>query len=172
MESQKTWPPGTNLGMPSKKSHTMSISNFAMLLMCVTSIVISCILAYRELRLEARIANLESRCQNVETNMDLKVTAIRRNIEEIIAQEQRTAAANQQRDSSQFFRNKRDISECNCPPGEFSNTQLIVHFFTVITTITLRITVALHRANLDTESLISIKSRLKLPAKLSIRYNL
>ena len=126
MESETSWPrKSLEATMPKKfrpyspdRPESASL-NWLMLVLCVTSIAISGILAYRELRLESRIASLEARCNSLESGMELSVLRLRRENDENILQDLGTDAPDHRRkESTEIFRNKREITECNCPAGE------------------------------------------------------
>ncbi|EZA57230.1 hypothetical protein X777_01836 [Ooceraea biroi] len=88
--------------------------NWAMCALCLVSLTVSGVLFYRELSLESRIANLEARCQRVqESSPDVLVQRLKREVQEQL-QQQRLAPA----EPGALFRPKRELSECNCPPGE------------------------------------------------------
>lgn len=88
--------------------------NWAMCALCITSLAVSGLLMYRELGLESRIANLETRCQLQETP-DVLIQRLKREVQEQL-EVQRSAL------ETSVFRIKRDVSECNCPPGKSSST--------------------------------------------------
>jgi len=72
--------------------------NWAMCALCLASFAVSGVLFYRELGLESRIASLEARCLRVQDPSALRF------------------------ESAAVFRPKRDISECNCPPGKSTSS--------------------------------------------------
>lgn len=89
--------------------------NWAMCALCLASFAVSGVLLYRELGLESRIAGLEARCLRVQDPSspvdEQLVQRIKAEIQEQLRQVQRL-------ESGAVFRPKRDISECNCPPGK------------------------------------------------------
>ncbi|XP_011640174.1 collagen alpha-1(XXV) chain-like [Pogonomyrmex barbatus] len=81
--------------------------------LCLASLVVSGVLFYRELGLESRIASLEARCLRVQDSsslVDVLVQRVKSEVQEQLRQTQRF-------ESGAVFRPKRDVSECNCPPG-------------------------------------------------------
>ncbi|KOC65765.1 hypothetical protein WH47_10227 [Habropoda laboriosa] len=84
--------------------------NWVMCALCITSLAVSGLLIYRELRLESRIANLEARYQLQETP-DLLIQRLKREVQLQLARHHFTTESN-------TFRIKRDTSKCNCPPGK------------------------------------------------------
>lgn len=92
-----------------------SCINWMMCALCLASLAVSGILTYREMRLESRIGSLEARCRIQETP-DVLVQRLRRELREEFEQH-RLAPANAA--SAALFRIKRDVAECNCPPGAF-----------------------------------------------------
>jgi len=126
----KSWPsgPGTGKGsspscleasMPRKfrdgdlRAGTAGL-NWALCALCLASFAVSGVLFYRELGLESRIASLEARCMRVQdpsAPVEVLVQRLKAELQEQLRQTQRL-------DSTAVFRPKRDISECNCPPGK------------------------------------------------------
>lgn len=93
--------------------------NWAMCALCLACFAVTGVLLYRELGLEARIASLESRCLRVQHTfspppvVDVELLQrIKTEIQEQLRQAQRLES------SGAIFRPKRDISECDCPPGK------------------------------------------------------
>lgn len=76
-------------------------------ILCIVSLTISGVLAYREYLLESRIAYLESQCQ---IQPDLIFQRLRREFE------QQFDVHSSRPEGDGNFRLKRDV-ECNCPPG-------------------------------------------------------
>lgn len=88
--------------------------NWAMCALCLASLAVSGVLFYRELGLESRIASLEARClrfPDPSSPVDVLVQRLKSEMQEQLRQTQRF-------DSGAVFRSKRDVSECNCPPGK------------------------------------------------------
>ncbi|KAH0952930.1 hypothetical protein HN011_006876 [Eciton burchellii] len=92
--------------------------NWALCALCLASFTVSGVLFYRELGLESRIANLEARCQRPvqESSPDVLVQRLKRELQEQL--QQATQRLVPTADSGGLLRPKRDVSECNCPPGE------------------------------------------------------
>jgi hypothetical protein len=103
---------------------TVAGLNWAMCALCLASFTVSGVLFYRELGLESRIASLEARCVRVQgpdppdyhlpltmESMDALVQRVKTDMLEQMQQPQRI-------EPGAVFRPKRDISECNCPPGK------------------------------------------------------
>lgn len=92
--------------------------NWTMCLLCVTSLGVSGMLAYRELRLEERIAGLELMCQaNMQQRIepsDVIVKRVQREVKEQIEDVKKTLVGPDS--TAGIFRIKRDV-DCNCPPG-------------------------------------------------------
>ncbi|KAK0091959.1 hypothetical protein PV326_002467 [Microctonus aethiopoides] len=120
MEINENWPTRKSLevAMPKKFRKevirtTESVPiNWAMLFLCVGSLGISGIFAYRELQLEARLASLETRCDRQETS-EVIIKRLRREVQEAFLGQKISHPDNG------IFRIKRDVPECNCPPGQF-----------------------------------------------------
>lgn len=74
--------------------------NWAMCALCVASLAVSGVLYYRELGLELRISNLEERC-----------------VQRMIPAGSPAQVVHYGSERSEIIRMKRDVSECNCPPG-------------------------------------------------------
>ena len=87
--------------------------NWALCALCLASFAVSGVLFYRELGLESRIASLEAQLgvQDPSSPVEALVQRLKAEMQEQLRQTQRL-------DSSAVFRPKRDISECNCPPGK------------------------------------------------------
>ena len=131
MESNSNWPKQTGLeeavSMPTKfrsneseKIETARNFNWPICFLCIVSLTISGVLAYREYLLESRIATLESRCLlQVESSPDLVVQRLRREL-----QEQFDAHPPAHPESAAIFRMKRDV-ECNCPPGMYIQLHMV-----------------------------------------------
>ncbi|KAI4498300.1 hypothetical protein M0802_006479 [Mischocyttarus mexicanus] len=100
-----------------------SCINWMMCALCLGSLAVSGILTYREMRLESRIVNLEERCR-IQELPDVLVQRLRRELREEF--EQHRLAPASPVSAAALFRNKRDITECNCPPGAFNVTYFIV----------------------------------------------
>lgn len=86
--------------------------NWAMCALCITSLAVSGLLVYREIGLESRIANLEARCQ-IQEMPDVLIQRLKREVQEPLEVHRPAFQSN-------VFRIKRDVSECNCPPGKSS----------------------------------------------------
>ncbi|KAK2588590.1 hypothetical protein KPH14_006362 [Odynerus spinipes] len=102
-----------------------SFMNWAMCALCIASLAVSGILTYREMRLESRIVSLESRC-GIQETPDVLVRRLRRELREEFEQQRlapETAA------SAALFRIRRDVNECNCPPGA-SYSSILFSFMT------------------------------------------
>uniref|UniRef100_A0A6V7LTW6 Uncharacterized protein n=1 Tax=Bracon brevicornis TaxID=1563983 RepID=A0A6V7LTW6_9HYME len=119
METNENWPGRKALeaNVPKKfrkETNRMETSglNWAMLFLCMGSLGISAILAYRELMLEARIQSLEARCDHQE-NSEVIIRRLRREVQEAFLGQKIPYP------DAPMFRIKRDLGECNCPPGEF-----------------------------------------------------
>ncbi|KAI4483984.1 hypothetical protein M0804_007440 [Polistes exclamans] len=91
-----------------------SCINWMMCALCLASLAVSGILTYREMRLESRIVNLEARCR-IQELPDVLVQRLRRELREEFEQHRLAPASSA---SAALFRIKRDIAECNCPPGQ------------------------------------------------------
>jgi hypothetical protein len=99
--------------------------NWTMCVLCVASLSISGILAYRELCLEERLTHLENLChtntkqqfyqQKLEKPSEIFIEALKHEVQLQIAgiHKQLTGFEG----STDIFRLKRDLPECNCPPG-------------------------------------------------------
>lgn len=120
---------GTNLepGLIAK----YEIMKWSLCLMCCASLSLSGVLFYRELKLEERISRLElqqevNRAQRMGDQLDVQVPAVAE-LEEQLLQRIRKEMQREIDEEVQkklamadagLFRAKRDIVECNCPPGE------------------------------------------------------
>lgn len=119
MESTENWPGRKSLEATMPKKFRKEINrndgnslNWAMLLLCIGSIGISGILAYREMKLESRIASLEARCDHQETS-EVIVKRLRREVQEAFLGQKIPYP------ESPMIRIKRDVgNECNCPAGK------------------------------------------------------
>lgn len=99
-----------------RRAGTACSLNWAMCALCLASLAVSGVLFYRELSLESRIAGLEARCQRVqESSPDVLVQRLKRELQEQLQQTQRSYGP---AEADVLFRPKRDVPECNCPPGE------------------------------------------------------
>lgn len=99
-----------------------SCINWMMCALCLGSLAVSGILTYREMRLESRIESLEARCRIQETP-DVLVQRLRRELREEFEQHRLRGPATSAA-SAALFRIKRDVTECNCPPGAFPHLPL------------------------------------------------
>ena len=86
--------------------------NWAMCALCVVSLAVSGLLVYREMGLESRIANLEARCQ-IQEPSDVLIQRLKREVQEEMT-------VHRPAFQPDVFRSKRDVPECNCPPGKSS----------------------------------------------------
>ena len=125
MESDANWPKQSlEVSMPTKfrsiesdKIEAARSISWPICILCIVSITISGVLAYREYLLESRIANLEAQCQ-IQKSPDLLVQRLRRELQE------QFDVYSPHPESTPFFRIKRDI-ECNCPPGTYPTSDFI-----------------------------------------------
>ena len=101
--------------------------NWTMCVLCVSSLAISGLLAFRELRLEERIAKLESTCQlHQQQHQQQQAAAGEQPVSDVLI-ERLKRELKMELDEAQkridgpagIFRLKRDVAECNCPPGKF-----------------------------------------------------
>lgn len=86
--------------------------NWAMCALCVVSLAVSGLLVYREIGLESRIANLEARCR-IQEPSDVLIQRLKREVQEELK-------VHRPAFQPDVFRTKRDVPECNCPPGKSS----------------------------------------------------
>ncbi|KAG7191071.1 hypothetical protein KM043_007113 [Ampulex compressa] len=88
--------------------------NLVMCALCVISLAVSAVLTYRELGLESRIASLETRCRHQDPTWvnEILLPRMKREVQKQLRVHRTSPETNA------VFRIKRDVSECNCPPGE------------------------------------------------------
>lgn len=106
--------------------------NWTMCVLCVTSLGVSGLLAYRELRLEERVASLESMCHmkmvsgaggGGGVDEEVFVKRVQREVKLLVEEAQKQQQQQQGQAAAaaalgpDVFRLKRDTLECNCPPG-------------------------------------------------------
>lgn len=94
-----------------KETNGIDGLNWAMLFLCMGSLGISGILAYREMQLEARLQGLEGRCDHQETS-EVIIKRLRREVQEAFLGQKIPYP------ESPMFRIKREAGDCNCPAGE------------------------------------------------------
>ncbi|CAG5075646.1 Protein of unknown function [Cotesia congregata] len=120
MESSENWPDGRkNLEASVPKKFRKEQSpigeigslNWAMLFLCIGSLGISGILAYRQVLLESRLATVEARCDHQE-NSEVIVKRLRREVQDAFLGQKIPYP------EGGIFRVKRDLNDCNCPPGK------------------------------------------------------
>lgn len=85
---------------------------WAMCALCIISLAVSGILVYREIGLESRITNLEAHCR-IQEIPDVLIQRLKREIQDQLEVHRPAFQSN-------VFRIKRDVSDCNCPPGKSS----------------------------------------------------
>ncbi|OXU28006.1 hypothetical protein TSAR_015850 [Trichomalopsis sarcophagae] len=103
-----------------------SAINWTMCVLCMSSLVVSGLLAYRELRLEERVSALENLCQlpgqyqqqqqQQQNPSDVIIERLKRELQQQIDDVQKKLALAPEGPTG-IFRLKRDVADCNCPPG-------------------------------------------------------
>lgn len=110
-----------------------SAINWTMCVLCMTSLVLSGLLAYRELRLEERIGVLENLCQLPATGQyqqhnpsDVMIERLKRELQQQIDDVQKKLSSGAEGPTG-IFRLKRDVADCNCPPGLFIYDNILIY---------------------------------------------
>lgn len=131
METNENWPDGSRKNIEAtvpkkfrKETNRTEIVglNWALLFLCIGSIGISGILAYRQIQLESRLTSLEGRCDHQETS-EVIVKRLRREVQDAFLGQKIPYP------EGGIFRVKRDVSDCNCPAGKFINSCVFLRIY-------------------------------------------